>query len=300
MSGAMNALVVVLTVVNILAALWLIWYTRKDRVSATDAKTTGHVWDTDLREWNNPLPRWWLWLFLASIGFSVVYLALYPGLGNYAGTLGWTQGSQHLAEVQRAAIVERQILGKFAGRAPEDLSRDDQALAVGRNLYANNCSTCHGADGRGAPGFPNLTDRDWLWGGDAATIRTSIADGRTGAMVGWRDALGDQGVENVLAYVLSLSGRSVAAGDLQNGQQRFAMLCASCHGAEGKGNPQLGAPNLTDNIWLAGGSVTAVRTIIEQGRIGIMPAHTARLGDARVNLLTAYVLGLGAPPPPGD
>ena len=300
MSGGMNWLVVVLTVVNILAALWLIWYTRKDREQAVDPTTTGHVWDTDLREWNNPLPRWWLWLFLASIAFSVVYLALYPGLGNYAGTLGWTQDSQHLAELQRAAIVERQTLGKFSGRAPEDLSHDPQALAVGRNLYANNCSTCHGADGRGAPGFPNLADRDWLWGGDASMIRASIAIGRTGAMVGWRDALGDQGVENVLAYVLSLSGRSAAVGDLRDGAQRYATLCANCHGADGNGNQQLGAPNLTDKIWLNGGSLTAVRKIIEQGRIGTMPAHAARLGDARIDLLTAYVLSLGHQAPHGD
>jgi cytochrome c oxidase cbb3-type subunit 3 len=295
MSDGMNLLVILLTVVNVAAGLWLIWYTRRAR-SAPSGETTGHVWDGDLREWNNPLPRWWLWLFLASIAVSIVYLVLYPGLGNYAGTLHWSQAGQHQQEAERAQALERRTLARFAGQTPVALSRDPQALAIGRNLFANNCSTCHGADGRGAPGFPNLSDGDWIWGGDAATIHTTIAGGRTGVMPAWGEALGSQGVENVLAYVMSLSGRSTAVGDVKDGQQKFALLCASCHGATGTGNKLLGAPNLTDQIWLNGGSLAAVRTTIAEGRQGAMPAHATRLGEARIDLLTAYVLSLGSPP----
>lgn len=295
MSSGMNLLVVLLTVVNIAAVLWLIWYTRRAR-SAPSGETTGHVWDGDLREWNNPLPRWWLWLFLGTIAFSIVMLVLYPGMGNYEGTLKWSQAGQHQAEVVRAAAIEKQTLGRFAGRDIDELSRDPQALAVGRNLFANNCSTCHGSDGRGAPGFPNLTDDDWLWGGDPATIRQTIAQGRIGVMAPWREALGEQGVENVLAYVLSLSGRTAAAGDLRDGKQKFSTICVACHGPEGKGNKDLGAPNLTDQIWLNGGSVAAIRQTIALGRQGAMPAQLARLGDTRVDLLAAYVRSLGKAP----
>lgn len=295
MSDGWSLLVVGLTVVNIAAVLWLIWYTRRAR-SGPQGDTTGHVWDGDLREWNNPLPRWWLWLFLGTIVFSIVMLAMYPGMGNYAGTLGWSQAGQHQTEVERAAAIEKQTFSRFTGRSIDDLSRDPQALAVGRNLFANNCTTCHGSDGRGAPGFPNLADRDWLWGGEPETIRTSISQGRTGVMIGWREALGDQGVENVLAYVLSLSGRSIAVGDVKDGQAKFTTFCASCHGAEGKGDRNLGAPNLTDQIWLTSGSATALRDVIANGRQGIMPAHDARLGQARIDLLAAYVYSLGSKP----
>ncbi len=295
MSSGMNLLVVLLTVLNIAAVLWLIWYTRRAR-SAPSGDTTGHVWDGDLREWNNPLPRWWLWLFLASIAVSVVYLVLYPGLGNYAGTLNWSQAGQHQLEAERAQALERRTLAPFAGQTTEALSRDPRAMAIGRNLFANNCTTCHGADGRGAPGFPNLTDGDWIWGGDATTIRQTITGGRIGVMPPWGDALGAQGVENVLAYVFKLSGRSIAVGDLRDGQQKFTTLCASCHGPDGKGDKTLGGPNLTDQIWLNGGSLAAVRTTIAQGRQGAMPAQAARLGAARIDLLTAYVLSLGSPP----
>jgi cytochrome c oxidase cbb3-type subunit III len=294
MSNGLSIYVIVLTVLNVVAAMWLLWWMRKRRdESATTTDTTGHVWDGDLREYNNPLPRWWLWLFVLSVIFSIGYLILYPGMGNNQGTLGWTQQKQW-AEMQAEQEKKAQVmLAQFAGRPIEDLSRDPAALKVGRNLFANNCSTCHGSDGGGATGFPNLTDRDWLWGGDAESIRTTIHEGRIGAMPGWEAVLGAAGVENVLAHVLSLSGRQAESGDAAEGQAQFELLCAACHGADGRGQTALGAPNLTDKTWLHGGSAESIRRIIAQGVNNAMPSQGERLGDERVRLLAAYVMSLG-------
>jgi cytochrome c oxidase cbb3-type subunit 3 len=292
----LSAFVVVLTVLNIAGACWLMLAMRRRRggEAAPGAETTGHVWDGDLAEYNNPLPRWWLWLFFISVGFSVVYLVLYPGLGNFAGRLGWTSSGQHAA-LQRASEAQAQrLMARFAGKTVAQLRGDPEALKMGRNLFANNCAICHGADGRGNPGFPNLTDADWLYGGSPEQIETTISGGRNGVMIAWQDVLGSDGVENVLAYVLSLSGREVPAGDVAAGAKIFATDCVACHGPDGKGNPLLGAPNLTDGVWLYGGSVDAVRTSIARGRQGHMPAQFARLGEQRIKLLDAYVLSLGA------
>jgi cytochrome c oxidase cbb3-type subunit III len=292
--------IVVLTFANIGGALWLLWWTRRDRSgTALTSETTGHVWDEDLRELNNPLPRWWLWLFILSVAFGGVYLVLYPGLGTWQGTLAWSSRAEH--DAQRSANLARieRALAKFAPHSISELGGDPAALAVGRNLFLNNCATCHGSDGGGAPGFPNLTDRDWLWGGDSDSVAKTIGDGRMGVMPAWKQALGDQGVEEVLGYVFSLQGRKPVAGDAKAGGEKFAMFCAACHGADARGNPQLGTPNLTDDVWLHGGSLIAVRDSIANGRGGTMPAHAARLGEIRVKLLAAYVLSLGEPAPVG-
>lgn len=294
MSNGLSIYVIVLVVLNVVAAMWLLWWMRKRRDEATTTTdTTGHVWDGDLREYNNPLPRWWLWLFVLSVVFSIGYLVLYPGMGNNQGSLGWTQQKQW-AEMQAEQEKKAQaMLAQFTGRPIEELARDPAALKVGRNLFANNCSTCHGSDGGGATGFPNLTDRDWLWGGEAESIRTTIHEGRIGAMPGWEAVLGTAGVENVLAHVLSLSGRQSEAGNAAEGRTQFELLCAACHGADGRGQTALGAPNLTDKIWLHGGSPETIRRLIAQGVNNAMPAQGDRLGDERVRLLSAYVLSLG-------
>jgi len=297
MSPAVSIFIIVLTVLNTVAAVWLLVWMRKRRGEAErTSDTTGHVWDGDLREYNNPLPRWWLWLFVLSVVFAVVYVALYPGLGNMRGVLGWSQVKEWQ---QMQAQQERQaqtILARFADREPLELAADPAAVAIGRNLFANNCAACHGSDGRGSTGFPNLTDADWLWGGDAETVRTSIAQGRMGIMAPWQEVLGDQGVGDVSAYVMTLSGRKASAGDAAVGAAQYATYCVACHGPDGRGNMAVGAPDLTDGIWLHGGSEARIRETIAHGRQNNMPAQESRLGDTRIRLLAAYVLSLGEGP----
>ena len=286
---------VIAVLVNILAGLWLIWWTTRG-VKVSPQETT-HVWDDDLTEYNNPLPRWWLWLFILSILFGLVYLALFPGLGNYRGLLNWSSVSQFNAEDTTARVAFEQ---RFAGAKDEtlaDLSKDPEAMTTARNLFALNCSSCHGSDARGAKGFPNLTDQDWLWGGGEQTVYQTIAQGRNNAMPGWGPVLGADGVEQVMAYVLTLSGRELQKGAgsaamVAAGKERFTTMCSACHGIDGKGNQAIGAPNLTDNIWLHGGSVDAIRETITKGRSNAMPAHLERLGETKVRLLAAYVLSL--------
>jgi cytochrome c oxidase cbb3-type subunit III len=285
--------IIVLTVLNVAGALWLLWWTRRSSGEASITnETTGHVWDGDLRELNNPLPRWWLWLFIITVIFGGMYLALYPGLGGYGGTLGWTSRAEHAVEAAENANRLEVALAPFASRGVADLGRDPRALDIGRNLFLNNCAACHGSDGGGAPGFPNLTDADWLWGGDPQLVVQTISEGRIGMMPAWGDVLGASGVEDMLAHVFSLQGRELSAGNKRAGSEKFAQLCAACHGADGRGNPLMGAPNLADNVWLHGGALKSVRETIAKGRAGSMPAHGLRLGETRVKLLAAYVLSL--------
>jgi cytochrome c oxidase cbb3-type subunit 3 len=292
----LSAFIIVLTSLNIAGAVWLMLSMRKrsDQEPGPSSETTGHVWDGDLGEYNNPLPRWWLWLFFITVAFAIAYLFLYPGLGSYAGRLGWSSVGQHQEQQRVSEKQAEQLLAQFAGRSVVELRNDPAALVVGRNLFANNCALCHGSDGHGNTGFPNLTDQDWLYGGAPEQIEATITGGRSGVMIPWQTALGSDGVENVMAYVLSLSGRSVPAGDAAAGKQLFATNCVACHGEDGRGNQAIGAPNLTDHTWLYGGSVDAVRSSIANGRQGQMPAQLERLGTQRVKLLAAYVLSLGA------
>jgi cytochrome c oxidase cbb3-type subunit 3 len=258
-------------------------------------ETTGHVWDGDLGEYNNPLPRWWAWLFYLTIFFSLGYLVLYPGLGSYKGLLGWTQLGQLEAENRKAQAAYGPIYERFAAQDAAALARDPQALAIGQKLFLNHCAQCHASDGGGSRGFPSLTDRDWLWGGSAEAIRASIAEGRTGVMPPFGPTLGEEAVKDLQHYVLSLSGNAHDSIRRSRGADRYKLACVACHGADGKGNPALGAPDLTDGIWLHGSGEAIARTIAD-GRASQMPAHKALLSPAKIHLLTAYVLSLSAPP----
>ncbi|MBM3359452.1 MAG: cytochrome-c oxidase, cbb3-type subunit III [Betaproteobacteria bacterium] len=285
-----------ITVVSIVACAVLLQSMSTRRVAKDEpVGTTGHTWDEDLTEWNNPLPRWWIWLFYITIAFSLVYLALYPGLGMYGGLLGWSSTGQFREEMERAEAKYGPIYARFLAQDIRTVAADPEARAIGQRLFLNFCSQCHGSDAGGAKGIPNLRDRDWLWGGEPEAIRTSIAEGRTGVMPPLGAAVGgDEGAKDVAHYVFSLSGRTHDTLRAFRGKPRFAAVCAACHGPDGKGNPQLGAPNLTDSIWLHGGSEAAVIEAVMKGRKNEMPAHKLFLDEAKIHLLTAYVYGLSA------
>jgi len=279
------------TIIGLVACLALLVIAARRRVMAGD-NTTGHVWDEDLRELNNPLPRWWMWLFVLTVLFAGAYLALYPGLGSRQGSLDWSSLSQYEAEKAQALAAEAPIYAAFADKPATQLARDPKAMAIGERLFANNCSGCHGADARGSKGFPNLTDADWLWGGAPERIEETIAQGRTGNMPVMAPAVGSaEDVHNVANYVLSLSGsphNSIAAAA---GKSKF-VVCAACHGAEGKGNPALGAPNLSDKVWLHGWGEDAIVAMVSNGKTNVMPAHAGRLTQPQIHVLAAYVWSL--------
>lgn len=293
MSADWSYYVIVLVIINVAGALWLLWWTR--RRGANEAETTGHVWDGDLSEYNNPLPRWWLWLFYLTVIFAAGYLVLYPGFGNYGGQLGWSQQKQYSEQVAAAEQAYAARFARFASMDIPTLSRDAEAMAAARNLFGNNCATCHGSDARGAVGFPNLTDGDWLYGGDPATLEQTIRDGRYGVMPPWGEALGASGVEEVIAYVLSLSGTRAPEDMAAAGKPKFDLFCTACHGTDARGNQQLGAPNLADTIWLYSDSPESIRQTLVKGRSNQMPAHLPLLGEQKVRLLAAYVMSLSQP-----
>ena len=285
----------IVTIVSILACALLLWMQSKRRVGGTTTTTTGHTWDEDLGELNNPLPRWWLWLFVITIVFSLAYLALYPGMGSFAGTAGWTQQNQYEAEMAAADKQYGPLFAKYAGLPIEQVAADPQAAAIGERLFLNYCSQCHGSDARGAKGFPNLTDGDWLWGGTPEAIKASIRDGRNGVMPPMAAAIGSEAdVRNLAEHVLSLSGSPHDATRAALGKEKFT-VCGACHGADGKGNPALGAPNLTDKIWLYGGGADAIVEGITRGRNNVMPAHKEFLGEGKVHILAGYIWRISHP-----
>ena len=281
-----------ITLTGIIACLILLWVTARKKVAATSDNTTGHVWDEDLTEMNNPLPRWWMWLFVLTILFSFLYLIAYPGLGSYPGQLGWSTAANYAAEVEKSRTELEPLYAQFTSRKPEELAGDAQAMAIGERLYMNNCSQCHGSDARGSKGFPNLADTDWIHGGSAEAIALTLQKGRVGQMPPMAAAVGGaDDVKNVAHYVLSLSGAPHDSLRAQLGKSRFS-TCAACHGANGKGNPSLGAPNLTDDVWLHGWGEQAIINIINNGKVNVMPAQEGKLTEAQIHVLTAYVWGL--------
>lgn len=309
--------VIVLTLACLAIIFGLLLWNLKNYTGVKEGESCGHEFD-GIEELNNPLPKWWTYMFFATFIWSVYYLAAYPGLGNWEGLGKWTssnQGITSLAESKEAteqalangenvqldqefiAADERfgPIFESFANQDIETLVKDEKALEIGQRLFSQNCAQCHGSDARGGQGFPNLTDNDWLYGGTPDKIKETLLYGRVAAMPPWGDALGEQGIKEMTAHVLSLSGRTVNQKDAAAGAAKFAM-CAACHGADGKGsvahNLPFGAPNLTDNIWLYGGSKRAVEETLINGRAGVMPAWKDILGEDKVHLLTAYVYSL--------
>ncbi|MFN7433295.1 MAG: cytochrome-c oxidase, cbb3-type subunit III [Betaproteobacteria bacterium] len=288
--------IAIITVVSVIGCAVFLWSQSKTRVKVgaqADPDTTGHVWDGDLQEFHNPLPRWWMWLFYITVVFAVIYLILFPGLGTqFKGLLNWSSSGQHAAEVKAAQAQFGPVLAQYQQTPIDQLIGQTRALQMGERIFLNNCAQCHGSDARGARGFPSLADAEWQWGSTPEAIHASVVAGRRAAMPPMAAAVGGaDDVLDVAHYVLSLSNSAHDSVRAARGQGRFA-ACAACHGADGKGNPALGAPDLTNKIWVYGGSVAAIAETITQGRAGVMPAFKGILTDAEIHLASAYVYGL--------
>jgi cytochrome c oxidase cbb3-type subunit III len=290
--------VIIATLASIAACLALLFAVVFKKVEVRQDNTTGHVWDEDLVELNHPMPKWWVGLFVITVVFSCIYLYLYPGLGTQAGSFGWSSQKQLEAELQAGNQAMAQVYAKYKGVGHEQLASDPQAMGIANRLFLNNCAQCHGSDARGSKGFPNLTDGDWVWGGTPERIQETIAQGRVGVMPPMAAAVGNSDdVRNLAEYVLSLSGHPADSIRAGLGKSKFS-ACAACHGVNGKGNAALGAPNLTDDVWLHGWGKEFVIGMINNGKNGMMPAQKDRLTEEQIRLLTAYVWGMSIKSPP--
>lgn len=289
-----NWYVIITVLVSVIGCAILLWVQSKAEFTA--GKTMGHVWDETLEEYNNPMPQWWSWLFYITVVFSLVYLVLYPGLGNFQGVFGWSSAGQHKAEVEKADAATKPLFDKYLKMDLKAVAADKDAMEMGKRLYQTYCMQCHGADGKGSRGFPNLTDRDWLYGGEPEQIIETISNGRTGVMPAYGgnpDAVGGAaGAKEVAHYVRSLSGLANDSLLASKGKAKFEAACAACHGADGKGMQAVGAPNLTDKVWLYGSSEAAIVETITKGRQNVMPAWKEFLGEGKVHVLSGYVYGL--------
>ncbi len=292
MSSGWSIWIIVIVVAHILGYSYLLFSTSKmKQEDHKEGETTGHEWD-GIEEYNNPLPRWWLHMFIITIVFAVVYLILYPGMGNYEGTLKWTQENEWAEDNAVVQAKKNEFFSTFINKPISEMIKDNKAMEIGERLFANHCSSCHGSDAQGAVGFPNLADNDWLYGGDPVSIQQSISGGRIGVMPAWGAALGDDGVKQVAAYVREFSEKGQEKALVEEGQKKFAMFCVACHGADAKGVHALGGPNLTDNTWLHSYDSGLIETVLMEGISGNMPKHSELLDDNSIKVLAAYVYSL--------
>ncbi|TDR23830.1 cytochrome-c oxidase, cbb3-type subunit III [Marinicella litoralis] len=291
MSDFWHWTVIIVVTGHIVAYLWLLFATAKKKVDKREDNTTGHVWDEDLTELDHPMPRWWLWLFVITIVFAVIYLYQYPGLGNYKGSKEWTSINRFETNYAAVSDARDKSFAGFINKPIDALIQDDQAMLIGQRIFANHCAQCHASDAQGNVGFPNLTDADWNWGGEHSDIVASISNGRMGVMPAFAPALGEAGTQQVAAYVRSLSGIEHDATLAAEGATKFGMFCAACHGADAQGQKLFGAPNLTDDIWLYG-SDGIIETALYEGLSGNMPSQQGILDENRIKLVAAYVYSL--------
>lgn len=287
-----NWYVIVTVLVSVLGCGVLLWVQSKAPI--TEGKTCGHVWDETLEEYNNPMPKWWSWLFYITVVFSLVYLVLYPGLGRFQGILGWSSAGQYKLEVEKSDAAIKPLFDKYMKMDVKAVAGDKEAMEMGRRLYLTYCMQCHGTDARGSKGFPNLADKDWLYGGDPEQIVETVSNGRMGMMPP-HEALGADTIKDLANYVRSLSGLPADSVRANKGKETFATAgCSGCHGADAKGMYAVGAPNLTDKIWLYGSSEATIIETITKGRQGKMPAWKEFLGEGKVHVLSAYIYSLSA------
>ena len=282
--------IIILTTTTIVGITWILFANRKREKQSPD-QTTGHVYD-GIEELDNPLPAWWFYMFVITIVWGIGYLIVYPGMGNFAGVIGWSQIGQYDKEVASAEQKYRDMRDRYLALPVEEIAADPAVRKMGMRMFANNCAQCHGADAKGRYGFPNLTDDDWIYGGDPAAIKTTIENGRQAAMPAWGSIIGDKGVTDVTQYVLSLNGRDTNPAEATAGETVYQTYCVACHGADGHGNVAMGAPNLTNGVWLYGGSQEQIAQTVRAGRNGVMPAFKDTLSEDKIHILTAYVYSL--------
>ncbi|WP_299944390.1 cytochrome-c oxidase, cbb3-type subunit III [uncultured Microbulbifer sp.] len=294
MSTFWSLWVIVLTLANLALIIWVLFANRKvavDDQTLPENKTTGHVYD-GIEEYDNPLPKWWFMLFIATLVFSAAYLVIYPGMGNFKGLADWTSVGALETSEAKAQVQFDETFGKYRDMPIEDIAQSREALKMGSRIFANNCAVCHGADGGGNFGFPDLTDNAWLYGGTPEKILETLYNGRQGVMPPQGPVIGEEGVKNTAEYVLSLNGLEHDAAMAAQGQKVFNTVCMACHGLDAKGNQILGAPNLTDDIWLYGSSREQIQHTIRGGRSNQMPAQKDKLRDDKIRLVAAYVYSL--------
>lgn len=291
-SGVWNIYIAVVTIVSILGCAVFLWM--QSSAKHVEGKTTGHVWDETLEEFSNPLPNWWRWLFYLTVVFALFYLTMYPGLGSFKGQYQWTSAGQYDNEMKKANDQYDPIFQKYLQQDIRVVAVNPEAREMGQRLFLTYCAQCHGSDARGTKGFPNLTDKDWLFGGSPERIKETIAQGRNALMPakGVKPDLTEDEIKDLAHYVRSLSGLAADSLRVHRGKPLFGAACAACHGADGTGNVGL-APNLSDKVWLYGSSEATIIETISKGRVNQMPAFGDFLGEAKVHLLTAYVYGLG-------
>ena len=291
MTSFWSGWVIVLTSVTIIGMTWILFANRQAE-RRTGERTTGHEYD-GIEEYDNPLPAWWFYMFVITIVWGIGYLLVYPGMGNFPGLLGWTQVEQHDRAVAAADEKFRAMRDRYLALPVAEIASDPAVMKMGARMFGNNCAQCHGSDAKGAYGFPNLTDNDWIYGGTPEAIKATLINGRQAAMPPWQAILGDQGIAEATAYVLSLNGRDADPAKVNAGKTHFATYCAACHGADGTGNTAMGAPNLTNGVWLYGGTEAQIAHSLRAGRNGVMPAFKDTLSEDKIHILTAYVYGLG-------
>lgn len=303
MSSAWSWYVIALVALNIGGCVWLIWWTGKRKPGDPAPTDTSHVWDGDLTEYNKPMPRWWINMFYLTIVFGIGYFIYYPGFGAFAGTSKWTSAKEHDTDKRSEDRKLEATFRRYAGQPINVLAHDPNALKLGRSIFSNTCATCHGSSAHGAVGYPNLSDKIWHWGGTPDRVLQTVLDGREGVMPAWGTVLsgmgGEHAVDNVVAYVETLSAPGQAPQNdymVARGKPLYEGICAACHGPAGKGNPEMGAPDLTDNYWLYGNTHESLVKTVSGGRHGVMPAHRALLGETRARLAAAYVWSLSNAP----
>ena len=289
MTSFWSGWIIILTSITIVLITWLLFSNRKK--DNGELKTTGHVYD-GLEEFDNPLPAWWFYMFVITIVFAIGYLIAYPGMGNFKGLLGWTSVGQYEHRVEIAEAKYRADRDRYLAMSVEEIAHDENIRRMGQRLFGNNCAQCHGSDARGAYGFPNLTDNDWLYGGTPEAIKTTLLHGRKAAMPAWQAILGDQGINETTQYLLAMNNRDADPELATAGKKHFTTYCTACHGPEGKGNQMLGAPNLSDGIWLYGGTAAQITQTLRGGRNGAMPAFGDTLSEDKIHILTAWEYGL--------